>query len=129
MERRAALRLTRRYAASPDEVWRVLTEPESLARWLHGDARLDVEPGGAFALGSTITGRVTQLDAGRVLELTWQTCGEEESLVRFELHPGEEGTLLVLDHTRLDQRTCMAYGREWTRSIARLDVELTEAQP
>ena len=114
MEPRAALRLTRRYRASPDEVWRVLTEPESLARWLHAEARLGLEPGGAFAMGSSIAGHVNEIDPGRVLELTWRASGEEESLVRFELHPRDEETL----------RTCMAYGREWTRSFARLGAEI-----
>src|SRR2546428_51244 len=31
---RCAVRLTRRYAAGPAEVWRALTEPDSIERWL-----------------------------------------------------------------------------------------------
>jgi uncharacterized protein YndB with AHSA1/START domain len=124
MERQAALRLTRRYAAPPAEVWAALTEPDSLARWLHPSARLELAPEGSFALGRAVSGRVTQLEPERLLELTWQSRDEEPSVVRFELRPGAGGTVLTLDHSRLDQRTCMAYGRDWTRAFERLDAEL-----
>ena len=99
------MRLTRRYAESPADVWRALTEPASLARWLA--PRFDV-------------GR-TEIEPGRLLELEWRPPGEEPSLVRFELAPdGDDGTLLVLEHVRIDERLGMRYTARWLGSLERI---------
>ena len=100
-----SLRLTRRYAASCEEVWAVLAEPQSLARWL-GAPDVEAQPRAPEPL--------------RALELDWQRKGEPESRVRIELTPSDGGTLLVLDHTRLDARVCMRYFTFWTERVERL---------
>ena len=55
--RRAELRITRRYPASPEKVWRAWTEPQALSAWFGpGDtnsvviAELDVRPGGKYRI-------------------------------------------------------------------------------
>ena len=101
---RISVRLTRRYAASPEEVWAAITDPESVARWL----------------GRSIPGEAHVIEPHRVLELEWRPDGERPSVVRFDLSAVEGGTRLVLDHTRLDERTCMRYGAAWTRAFDRL---------
>ena len=70
-EEHAALRFTRRYPASLDEVWRALTEPESLSHWLGPPDDVDA--------------RMRTIEPGRVLEIDWTRRGESDSLVRFEL--------------------------------------------
>ena len=100
----ASVRLTRRYAASPDEVWAAITEPESVARWI----------------GRSIPGEARVVEPQRVLELEWRPEGERPSVVRFDVSAVEGGTRLVLDHTRLDEPTCMRYGAAWTRAFDRL---------
>jgi uncharacterized protein YndB with AHSA1/START domain len=99
----ASVRLTRRYAASPEEVWAAITEPESVAHWL----------------GRPIPGKARVVEPQRVLELEWRPDGEPPSVVRFDLAAVEGGTRLVLDHSRLDERTCMRYGAAWTRAFDR----------
>jgi uncharacterized protein YndB with AHSA1/START domain len=99
---RCELRLTRRFAASPGEVWRALTEPESVARWL-------APPPGV---------ELRELEPERVLELAWHPDGEEPSVVRVELRPEGGGTTLVLDHRQIVATRGMRYLRIWT---ARLD--------
>jgi uncharacterized protein YndB with AHSA1/START domain len=102
---RCSVRLTRRYDAPPTEVWTALTEPESQARWL----------------GSTeaIAG-VRESDPPRLLELDWRAPGEDLSLVRFELsEDGRGGTVLVVDHSRIDERFGMQYMTRWTEALAR----------
>jgi uncharacterized protein YndB with AHSA1/START domain len=99
------VRLTRRYAASPQEVWAALTDPESLVRWL----------------GRPIPGEARVVEHERRLELDWRPEGEPPSLVRLDLTPVGGGTQLVLDHSRLDEPTCMRYGGAWTRAVARLE--------
>jgi uncharacterized protein YndB with AHSA1/START domain len=60
------------------------------------------------------------IEPHRVLELEWRPDGERPSVVRFDLSAVEGGTRLVLDHTRLDERTCMRYGAAWTQAFDRL---------
>ena len=99
----APVRLTRRYAASPEEVWAAITDPESVARWL----------------GRPIPGEARVVEPQRVLELEWRPDGERPSVFRFVLSAVEGGTRLVLDHTRLDERACMRYGAAWTQAFDR----------
>lgn len=68
--------------------------------------------------------RVREVEVGSVLELDWNFAGEEPSVVRFELEPDGDGTLLVLDHHRIDEPVGMAYIQRWSRAFARLDREL-----
>ena len=123
-----AVRLRRRYAAAPAEVWQALTERESLARWLAGVVEVQLVAGGAFVLalpgGGRIHARVREVEVERVLELDWSQAEEERSVVRFELEPDGDGTLLVLDHRRIEEPVGMAYIARWTRALARLDREL-----
>jgi uncharacterized protein YndB with AHSA1/START domain len=98
------LRLTRRYAAAPSEVWAALTEPESVARWL-------APPPGVS---------LRTVEPERVLELDWRPPGEEPSVVRVEVTPDGEGTKLVLDHRRIDAAAGMRNMRIWTHRLERL---------
>jgi uncharacterized protein YndB with AHSA1/START domain len=120
----AALRLTRRYDATPAEVWAALTEPQSLARWLAPAGRLDLEPGGTVELRfnpTCVDARVREIEPGRVLELDWPYPGEQPSVVRFELAAEGDGTVLVLHHRELEGRLGEAYGAGWTRHLERLE--------
>lgn len=103
-EGRCSLRLTRRYSEAPPEVWKALTDPESVGRWLRPgfDVRRD------------------EVEPGRVLELDWRPPGEEPSLVRIELGADGDGTILVLDHSRVEARLGMAAIQFWGGALGRL---------
>jgi uncharacterized protein YndB with AHSA1/START domain len=79
-------------------VWRALTEPESLARWL-------APPPGV---------ELRAVEPERILELVWQPEGEEPSLVRVELRADGSATTLVLDHRRIAAALGMRYLRLWS---------------
>jgi uncharacterized protein YndB with AHSA1/START domain len=124
MEGTCEVRYTRYYRAAPDEVWAALTEPESLARWLAPTGEVALRRGGPFELrldGETMKGRVRAVEPSRLLELDWATGDEEPSIVRFELTPDRAGTLLVLDHRRIDARVGMRYMARWATHLERLD--------
>jgi uncharacterized protein YndB with AHSA1/START domain len=104
MRGRCSVRLTRRYSEGPAAVWRALTDPESLTRWLR--------PG--FDVPQV------ELEPGRVLELDWRPPGETPSVVRIELTPEGDGTLLVLDHTRIEAARGMGAIGFWTGAVSRL---------
>ncbi len=101
-----SLRVTRRYLASPAEVWAALTEPDSVARWL----------------GQPL-GTVLSEDPPHLLELDWRTDEEPASIVRFELTEVDGGTVLVVDHVGVSAPRGMAALGFWTRSLARLPLE------
>jgi uncharacterized protein YndB with AHSA1/START domain len=125
---RCELRITRRYEATPGEVWRALTEPASLARWLAAPVDVELAPGGAFELAlpsdGRIDARVRQIQPERLLELDWQHPGEQRSVVRFELHGQDGGTVLTLDHGRIEAPLGMAYISRWGRMLDRFDAEV-----
>jgi uncharacterized protein YndB with AHSA1/START domain len=98
------VRFTRRYDATPAEVWAALTEPESVARWL-----------------GPVPTSVRESEPERVLELDWLPPGDEPSVVRFELTALEAGTQLVLDHRRISAVLGMPYMERWVNTLSALD--------
>jgi uncharacterized protein YndB with AHSA1/START domain len=133
---RRAVRIERRYDASPAEVWSALTEPHRLARWL-AEAELDVRVGGEYVLrflgedeGQTTTGEVLAVEPERLLELTWLSPGEDDTVVRFELRPDGDGTILALDHRALPVEAAPGYGGGWQAHLEALEAHLRdESQP
>ncbi len=101
-EERCSVRLTRRYDASPAEVWRALTDPASRARWL-----------------GALDGEVREVEPGRLLELELH-----DSLARIELHRDGDRTVLVLDHAAIPAARGMRAIRVWTAALARLEERL-----
>ncbi len=126
------MRLTRYYRASPDEVWAALTDASSIGRWLAPVLDLDLAPGGGLELkldsGARLLARVRAVEAERLLELDWAPPGEEPSVVRFELTPDGEGTVLALDHRLIDARVGMRAMSRWETHLTRLDVLIGEAE-
>ena len=96
-DERCSLRVTRRYAASAEEVWRALTEERSVARWL------------AAAWPST----PREVEPGRLLEVDWPG----DSLVRVELFDRGATTELVLDHVQIEAPAGMRAIARWSRAL------------
>jgi uncharacterized protein YndB with AHSA1/START domain len=118
------VRYTRYYRATPEEVWAALTEPDSLARWLAPAGEVALRRDGPFELeleGETMKGRVRSVEPSRLLELDWIDAGGPASIVRFELSSDAGGTVLVLDHRRIDARIGMRYLTRWGTHLERLD--------
>jgi hypothetical protein len=95
---RCSIRLTRRYAATVDEVWDALLA----GRWLGTDA---------------VTVRV--VEPRRLVELALP-----ESVARIELRVEGETIVLVLDHDGVPAPAGMRAMRVWTVSLERLSEEL-----
>lgn len=109
------LRYERRLAYSVESVWAAITEPERIAQWLAAADQLELQVGGAVLLrwlnlpddigqweaegvqlddaepSADVHGTVTRLEPRRLLEYDTDAMG----LMRFELEPDDEGTLLV----------------------------------
>ena len=106
-----AVRFTRYYDASQDVVWVALTEPDSVARWLG-------------PMAGSLDSCVRATEAGSFLELDWVPPGEQPSVVRLELRADGAGTVLVLDHRRIDARLGMRAMKLWEGHLEQLDALL-----
>lgn len=91
-------------------MWSALADPESQGRWL------------AVPAGAEIAVRTSE--AERLLELDWRLPGEERSRVRFELSEEDGATLLVLEHTQIDEPIGMAYIGRWEHALGRFADEV-----
>ena len=102
---RCELRITRRYDASPAEVWAALTDLEG---WL------------APPLGVT----VVHTDPEQRLELDWRPEGEPPSTVTVELRREGGRTVLVLEHAQVEATLGMRYLAAWSRALDRFESSL-----
>lgn len=101
---RATIRFERRLAHPPDHVWRSVTEPSEMQKWLAYRARVDLRIGGSHDLwlgGSDSEapvqhGTITELDLGRVIEVDYS----DGSTLRWEVHADEAGSILLFVDSR-----------------------------
>jgi uncharacterized protein YndB with AHSA1/START domain len=111
-DRRMTLRFERRLEHPPDKVWRMVTDPDGLARWFPARVQYDAFEVGAkmtFTFGAAdlqraadagveevpevSTGSIREIDEPRVFEFDW--LGE---IIRLELHAEADGCRLVFTH-------------------------------
>jgi uncharacterized protein YndB with AHSA1/START domain len=130
----------KRYLAHPPEaVWDALTDPEQLREWFMTTARIDARPGGTVDLISGparfhVTGRILEWDPPRLYEYEWNVDPRTElptgetSIVRWELTPDEEGTLLTLTHRHLTKATALGFAPGTHAFLDRLEAYLDKAR-
>jgi uncharacterized protein YndB with AHSA1/START domain len=104
---------------SPQKVWRALTDPALLARWLLPAAGLRLEPGAAFTFKApsfadwdgTVDCRLVEIDAHRKLSYTWAVGDMEiDTVVTFTLTPTGSGTRLGLVQSGFKPSQKQAFG-------------------
>jgi hypothetical protein len=90
--------------AAPDEVWRLLTDPDELAAWWGAGTTIEVAPGGDARFREEgepdRQGRVVEAKPGRRLVFDWwpedPEVDEPASRVTIELVPCPFGTILTI---------------------------------
>jgi len=92
--------LTRDLSHPPAEVWRLLTDPATLAQWLAAGT-IELRKGGAVRIdfvdsGILIESTVLEIEPGRILSYSWSKPGEPERPLRWELAAEGDGTRLTL---------------------------------
>ncbi len=90
--------------ASPDKVYRALTDAEHFSEFSGGaPASIDAEAGGAFScFGDMITGRNIELVPGKRVVQAWRAGNWPDglySIVRFELAAEDGGTRIGFDQS------------------------------
>ncbi len=119
-------------------VWEALTESEHLARWYMTKARLDARAGGSIDYWSGpaqfhVTGKILAWQPPRVFEHEWNVEPRKElpkgekSIVRWDLTPDGDATLLRLTHRRLTRQTAIGFASGIHAFLDRLEDELDGA--
>ena len=91
------------FKASPQRIYEILLDAKQFAAFTGMSAEIDPKPGGALKIfGGLIVARNIELIPDQRIVQAWRSEGWDKgvySVVRFELKPHGQGTLLVLDHT------------------------------
>jgi uncharacterized protein YndB with AHSA1/START domain len=135
--------LIRRFAASPDAVWKAWTDAEVLRTWyaplegwIVGHATVDARVGGGYraAFGPEPDGDLyveegtyTVVEPGE--RLAWQSrlTGEgasEESLIELVFAADGDGTLLTIVESGLSEQSVEDHEMGWTGALDRLEALL-----
>jgi uncharacterized protein YndB with AHSA1/START domain len=125
-----AITVSRTIQATPEVVFRALTNATALGEWFCDLALFDKTEGGNFYVawnsGYYATGQITKLDAPRKLGLTWQGRGEPAvSAVKLTVAQKKAGTMVTVTHS--DVGTGKKWGdapkeitRGWERGLENL---------
>lgn len=113
---RAALTFERRLPYSVEVVWAAITDPDERGQWF-GATTIDRRVGGMIEMVATgppvppeqkkMTGQIRVWDPPRVFEHEWHQpilTDTGSGVVRYELTPDGDGTLLTFSHRGLTVR-------------------------
>ncbi|MEV4571355.1 SRPBCC domain-containing protein [Nonomuraea sp. NPDC049419] len=139
-EERTAIRLDQFLAHPPAKVWRALTEPELLARWLMpNDFKPEVghrftfttTPKKAVGFDGVVHCEVLAIEPEKLLRLAWSD-GRVDWTVTWRLEPEGKGTRLFLDHEGFDpddelqQMSRRIMGGGWHRHFTTIEALAAE---
>jgi len=101
-ETRTSLHQEVDFKAGPARIYEVLLDATQFAAFTGNPAEIDAKAGGAFSLfGGLIVGRNIELIPHERIVQAWRPAHWDAgiySIVKFELKPKEDGTLIILDH-------------------------------
>ncbi len=131
----ATLAFERRLRHPIQAVWDAITNPAHLAHWYMTKARLEGRAGGSIDYVSGIsqfhvTGRILTWDPPHVYEHEWNVepmqylPKGERSIVRWELTPDGDGTILRLTHRHLTRQTAGGFVSGTHVFLERLEQQL-----
>lgn len=117
---KARLTFRRRLSHPPEVVWKALTDPSQLSGWYMTKAIIDGRAGGTidFRAGPSqlhVTGKILTWDPPRVFEHEWRVepgpeiPKGEDAVIKWELERDGEGTILKLEHLRLNVQTARGF--------------------
>ena len=132
----------------PQKVWRALTDPDLIARWLMpSDFKLEIGhkftfqgfPMPAAGFGGTGHSEVLDFEPEKMLRIAWRAAPEDlsslDSTVTFTLEPEGTGTRLLLVHDGFHpDDPYQAAGQRimsggWPGAVAKISGVITDALP
>ena len=134
-----SIKIVRRFKAAPEKVWRALTEPETLKRWMGPTdefkcpvAETDIRVGGRYHIGMQspdgqmhdVSGVYREVKPNRKLVYTWawKSTPDRESLVTIELRAVDGGTEMTLLHEQFADAEARDHHKQgWNGCLTRLE--------
>jgi uncharacterized protein YndB with AHSA1/START domain len=125
------------FPAPIEEVFRHLTDPAAMVRWMGQHATLDPTAGGAFEIdinGVPVRGRYLEIDPPRRVVVSWGVAGSADmppgaTRVEFTLTPTSSGTHLHLVHRNLPGGQAPIHATGWKHFLDRLAVAAAGTDP
>jgi len=120
-----------------EEVFRHLTDPAAMIRWMGQHATLEPAPGGSFEIdinGVPIRGQYLEVDPPKRVVVSWGVAGSTDlppgsTQVEFTLIPTAVGTCLRLVHRNLPPDQAPIHGIGWNHFLDRLSQAATGRDP
>ncbi|MGN6677097.1 MAG: SRPBCC family protein [Streptosporangiaceae bacterium] len=114
--------------APVEEVYRHLTDPAAMVRWMGQHAKLEPVPGGAFEVdinGVPVRGHYLEVDPPRRVLVSWGVTGNSDlppgaTQVEFTLTHTAEGTRLRIVHRGLPPEQASMHEMGWQHFVDRL---------
>lgn len=102
---------------SVKKVWRALTEPELLSKWLLPVVELKLDPGASFKFQAPpkpgwdgqVNCQVLEIDEGKKLSYRW-VVGDLDTVVTFTVTPTDAGTHLTIVQTGFKEQQKQNFG-------------------
>ncbi len=132
---KATLVFSRRLSYPPELVWKAMTEPSELSGWYMTKAQIDGRKGGTidFISGASrmhVTGRILSWDPPWIFEHEWKVHrmpklpSGEDAVIRWELIPDGEETMLKLEHRKMNHQTAVGFAPGTHSFLDRLEAHL-----
>ncbi len=132
---KATLVFRRRLPHPPEVVWRALTDPSELSNWYMTKAVIDGREGGTidFFAGPSplhVIGRILTWKPPTVFEHEWKAAPRaelksgEDAIIRWELRRDGDGTILHLEHRKLNRETALGFAPGTHSFLDRLQAQL-----
>ncbi|MFC3862289.1 SRPBCC domain-containing protein [Deinococcus antarcticus] len=119
--------------APPERVWQAISNPAEVSQWL---TPTEMTPGAGGHISHYFEnddhvreGKILIWDEPCTLEYQWIFKGEEPSILRFDLAPHPQGTLLTLRHRLLPTHLTGEYRAGWLAHLDRLEGSFTNSIP
>lgn len=118
-------------AASPQDVFAMLSEPERLRRWQALSATVDLRVGGDYSYtvtpGNIAEGTFVEIEPGRRLVYTWGWAGQDvpetgASTITVDLEPKDGQTWVRMTHSGLPSEQQAGHAEGWEHYADRLVV-------
>jgi uncharacterized protein YndB with AHSA1/START domain len=101
--------------ATPEEIYKALTNPLTIQLWTGDSAEMSTEPGSEFSMwNGSISGKNLEFEENRKIVQQWYFDGEnEDSIVTIILHPHKKGTSVELKHTNIPDEVYDEFAEGW----------------
>lgn len=132
----AFLTYRRRLPHPKETIWKEITDPKQLYKWMNTEAIINGKSGGVIDFVNTVSGFHTSgtilvWEPNKVLEHEWHIApnpslpqGEHHSIIRWELKQDGDSTLLTLTHNYLSKSISLRFAPGWHAYLDRLEAEL-----